>query len=384
MRVYGFMAAGCSATLLGIGLARFAYSPLLPAMVQAGWLGAGAAGALGAANLAGYLGGALTATVIARRFGAIRALKAAMLLTTISFAFCALRGSVWWFLPWRVLAGFTGAVLMVLAGPLVQQAVSRRVRGLAGGATIAGVGLGIVAGAVLVPALLSRGVAAAWLALFGTSLALTALTWPLWPPPAAPLPERPHREIGALPGAPRLIAAYGLAAFAATPHMLWWPDYIARGLGWGAGWAGTFWLLFGLGAVCGPALCGALADRLGTAAAITLVLAAQVVDLVLPLLGRQMPLLVASIVIAGLTALGITALTLTRSREIAGEAGAGLWSLCTATWAAAQTVAGFFLAWLYTATGTHLALFAAGLVAGILALLLVAVPGKVAYPHPSR
>src|SRR5437764_10896023 len=106
MRGIGYMAAGCSATLLGIGLARFGYSPLLPAMVQAGWLGAGAAGALGAANLGGYLVGALAATSIGRRLGVVRALRLAMLLTAAAFAFCAIRGSLLWFLPWRVLAGF--------------------------------------------------------------------------------------------------------------------------------------------------------------------------------------------------------------------------------------------------------------------------------------
>jgi len=41
---------------VGAGLSHFAYAPLLPEMVRAGWLSAGAAGVLGAANLAGYLG----------------------------------------------------------------------------------------------------------------------------------------------------------------------------------------------------------------------------------------------------------------------------------------------------------------------------------------
>src|SRR5215813_13160500 len=47
------------ASLVGIGLARFAYTPLLPAVVDAHWFEASAAAYLGAANLAGYLVGAL-------------------------------------------------------------------------------------------------------------------------------------------------------------------------------------------------------------------------------------------------------------------------------------------------------------------------------------
>lgn len=381
MRLFGFMAAGCSATLLGIGLSRFAYSPLLPGMVQAGWLGAGAAGVLGAANLGGYLAGAIAATSVGRWLGVVRALRLAMLLTTVAFAFCAIRGNLLWFLPWRILAGFTGGVLMVLAGPAVQAAVPAHKRGLASGVTIAGVGLGIVAGAVLVPALLPVGLPAAWLALCAAGLVVTALTWAFWPP-AEPPPAK--RAFGALvPGAAQLVAIYGIASVAATPHMLWWPDYVARGLGWGAATSGLFWLLYGVAASCGPTLCGALADRIGSHGAVVVALIAQALSLLLPLLGRTEILMVVSTALAGLTALGITALGLLRSRELAGESGAALWGLCTVTWGTGQALTGFFLAWLYTATGSHLALFAAGLVASALALVLVARPRAVPYPRPS-
>ncbi|MGB8180803.1 MAG: YbfB/YjiJ family MFS transporter, partial [Stellaceae bacterium] len=38
--------AGMSALLLGIGLSRFAFTPLIPALVQAGWFTAAQAGYL--------------------------------------------------------------------------------------------------------------------------------------------------------------------------------------------------------------------------------------------------------------------------------------------------------------------------------------------------
>jgi hypothetical protein len=51
--------ATLSANLVGIGIARFGYTPLIPALIAAGWFNPSAAVYLGAANLAGYLGGAL-------------------------------------------------------------------------------------------------------------------------------------------------------------------------------------------------------------------------------------------------------------------------------------------------------------------------------------
>ena len=54
----GAIAALC-ALLVGIGLARFAYTPLLPALVDGNWFSTSQAAYLGAANLAGYLAGAV-------------------------------------------------------------------------------------------------------------------------------------------------------------------------------------------------------------------------------------------------------------------------------------------------------------------------------------
>ena len=47
--------AGLGASFVGIGLARFAYTPLIPALIAAHWFAPSAAVYLGAANLAGYL-----------------------------------------------------------------------------------------------------------------------------------------------------------------------------------------------------------------------------------------------------------------------------------------------------------------------------------------
>src|SRR3954466_6998334 len=47
--------AGAAATLSSIGLARFAYVPLFPAMVATSWVSGAEGGFLGAVNLAGYL-----------------------------------------------------------------------------------------------------------------------------------------------------------------------------------------------------------------------------------------------------------------------------------------------------------------------------------------
>src|SRR5919206_54394 len=80
----GATIAALSANLIGIGLARFGYTPLIPALIAAGWFAPSAAVYLGAANLAGYLAGALGARWIAARTGTLALLRGSMLLTAAS------------------------------------------------------------------------------------------------------------------------------------------------------------------------------------------------------------------------------------------------------------------------------------------------------------
>src|SRR4051794_19791771 len=94
------MAALC-ANLVGVGLARFGYTPLIPALISAGWFTPSAAVYLGAANLAGYLAGALGARRIAARTGAAATLRGAMLLTAASLIACAFPYGFAWFFVWR-------------------------------------------------------------------------------------------------------------------------------------------------------------------------------------------------------------------------------------------------------------------------------------------
>lgn len=367
--------AGSCATLLGIGLQRFAYGPILPAMVDEGWLSVGPAGMLGGANLAGYLAGAFAAGIVARALGVAQALRVCMLAAVAGFALCAVRGGFLWFLPWRILAGFSGGVLMVLAGPAVQAVVPPPMRGLASGVVITGVGFGIMIGALLVPALLPLGLSAAWMALACAALLLTALSWTLWPDVPAPPPAR-HGGAPLPEGATTLLIIYGLAGLAGTAHMVFWPDFIARGLNLGANAGALAWLGFGMAASLGAVAFGRLADWLGAATSMGIGVAIQALSLVLPLIWTGPLALGASTVGAGVTVLGITALTLVRSRELGGDAAPRLWRLATAVWGTTTAAAGFLLSWLLAMTNSHLPLFAMGLVAALTALLITIWPRR--------
>src|SRR5438046_829401 len=224
--------AALSANLVGIGLARFGYTPLIPALIAAGWFAPSAAVYLGAANLAGYLAGAIGARAIAARTGTPALLRGSMLLTGASLVACALPLGFGWFFVWRFLSGGTGGVLMALAAPAVMPMVRAERRGVAGGAIFTGVGLGIAASGTLVPALMQWGLPETWFGLAALALALTLLAWNSWPAAAPNLAlTAERRPTGAPARALRaLYLEYALNAVGLVPHMVFLVDFVARGL----------------------------------------------------------------------------------------------------------------------------------------------------------
>jgi len=373
------LAALC-ASLLGIGLARFAYTPLIPALIEAGWFAPADAVRFAAANLAGYVAGALAARAMAARLSAVTALRVMMLLGAVSFLACAIPLSFAWYVAWRLASGLAGGALMVLAATTVLPHVPAARRGVASGVIFAGIGIGVLAAAVLVPAMLAFGLAEAWLALGALSLALTALAWPAWPGgparrrAAVPAPARAGPAAGRSGGraVAALVVAYGLNAAGLVPHMVFLVDYVARGLGHGIAAGAQFWMLFGVGAVIGPPLAGWVADRIGFAAALRAGYVVQAAAVALPVLTNSTAALVVSAVVAGAFTPGVVPLVLGRLRELVRDdpaAQQAAWSRATTAFAVFQAAAAYGFSFLFVRPGgSYTLLFALGAALLVLAL----------------
>ena len=371
----GTLSALC-AILVGIGLARFAYTPLIPALVEARWFAPSEAAYLGAANLAGYLAGALAGRALAERIAVPALLRGTMLLASLSFLACAAPLPFLWFLLWRFVSGFTGAVLMVVAAPAVLPCVAPERRGLAGGAIFAAVGLGIAASGTLVPLLLDGGLARTWIGLGLVSLALTFAAWGGWPRERT-MPAAPARASSrADPRLKALYVEYALDAVGSVPHMVFLVDFIARGLQRGVAIGAWHWVLFGAGACAGPVLAGFLGDRIGFGPALRVAFAVKALCVVcLALSGDAAALAISSVVVAAFLP-GNVALILGRVRELSRdepEAQTG-WTYATLAYAIGQAGAASAMSFLFARTGSYALLFglAAAAIAAALAIDLVA------------
>lgn len=378
-QVWRGVLAGASASLVGIGLARFAYTPLLPAIIGAHWFPASTAAYLGAANLGGYLAGALMAGVFARRARAATVLRAMMVIATLAFVACAIPLSFAWFFAWRFLSGIAGGALMVLAAPTIIAHVAPSRRGFASGAIFTGIGLGIAASGTIVPLLLRQGLTATWLGLAVVSLLLTIVAWRGWPAQDAPAhvahaAPRRHAK-AARPSALRaLFAEYALNAAGLVPHMIFLVDFVARGLGKGVDAGAEFWVLYGIGAIAGPLLAGHLADRAGFGPALRVAYLLQAAAVAIPALTSNTALLMVSSVVVGAFTPGIVPLVLGRVNELLAHHPAeqkGAWRTATTSFAILQALAAYGMSFLFANSGgDYRLLFGIGAGALVMALAI--------------
>ncbi|WP_067814288.1 YbfB/YjiJ family MFS transporter [Nocardia inohanensis] len=161
-----YTAAAGLAAAMGIG--RFAYTPLLPVLIDAGRLDAHTGAVIAAANYAGYLAGAVA---LARRpeWNSRNLFRAAALVLVLSEALMACPAPSAVLAVLRFAAGAASAIIFIACAGVAARHENRR---RAAGIVFAGVGAGIALSGLLA---LSLNSIASWHALWLGAAALTAL-----------------------------------------------------------------------------------------------------------------------------------------------------------------------------------------------------------------
>jgi predicted MFS family arabinose efflux permease len=360
---------------VALGLGRFAYALLLPAMRdQLGWSFTTAA-TLTTANALGYLVGAPAAGAITRRVGERRAFIWSLVVTTVTLFASAVSGELAVLLVLRAVAGAGGAVCFVAGAGLAAQAgkdlpQSRAATLLA--VYFAGGGVGIVVSGLVIPAVLSVGNwQGAWLALGG--LACLSMAGAI--PAARAMPDTQTRAPNQRRNRPqwgRLSALLGCYALFGAGYIAYMTFIIAalKTTGAGPGEITTFWTILGISAagaafIWGPLLAG---WRPGRGA--SLVLGILTVGALLPVFTTGVAAAIASAVLFGATFLTVvTAVTTAARRALPPQQWTSAIAILTTAFALGQCVGPL----LSGALSDHASGVRAGL--GIGAVLLAAAAG---------
>lgn len=373
---------GAAALALAMGVARFAYTPILPAMHHEAGLATAQAGVLATLNFAGYMAGTLL-PLFARRLGLapgpksmLRAGLATCLVTTLAMAFTDTY-AVWGLL--RFLSGVASALTMIYASALVLDALARR--GTRGGAGIhyGGVGVGITVSGLMVMALEAAGVG--WRVLWLGATALIALLVPevlltvARRSAPAPAGARPSVAIADAPPVRNhwwLVAAYACSGTGFIVSGTFLP-LIAKQQPETAPYAAFCWVLVGIAAIPSNVFWDLVARRAGATASLMVQYVLQVIGVLLPVFSRAPWAILASGVILGGTFMGIVTVANGEARNIAPHRTAEMVALMTAAYSIGQIVGPPVAGYLAAAGGSFdggLGIAAATLLLGI-ALLVV-------------
>jgi len=148
--------AGIFSIIIGVGVARFAFTGLIPAMIN-DYLTIKFVGILASLNFVGYLAGStfsvfiknINVKVYLYRLGVVLAI-----LTTFVLAFS--KSEMLWIVS-RVIAGFAGAMCLVVASAIVMQKLKIQSKTKAMGIHFSGIGFSILSTDLLARYILSLG-----------------------------------------------------------------------------------------------------------------------------------------------------------------------------------------------------------------------------------
>ena len=308
-----YVIPAAAALAAGMGVGRFAYTPILPLMHTQAGLTASAGAHLATANYIGYLVGALGGILLPALSRSRTVLRASLVVLTVMLAAMPATHAVPVWEALRLLAGVASALVFVVAVSALLSNLRGHPPSLAGWG-FGGVGAGIALSGLLVLALRAVG---DWRAAWWGTAALAALlsvgAWGLRPEPA-PSPDATahvtHRP--AVSGTRRRFGALLLS------YSLEGVGYIIAGTflvaaidqaspGWIGGGA---WVLVGLAAVPSPALWARLGRRWSGPDLLFVALVVQAVGIALPALLGGVAAALLSAALFGATFLGVSTIAL--------------------------------------------------------------------------
>lgn len=292
-----------------MGIGRFVYTPILPLMSAQAGLGAHDAAVLATANYVGYLAGALAGSIWPRLARSITVCRVCLPVMAVSLAAMPLSTNTFEWAVLRGVAGFTSALVFVIAVNTMLEHLHGHPAHLAGWG-FGGVGVGIALSALLV--LATGDWKAAWWAAAAVAAVLGFGAWSM--------PAVPHSTATAPAADTR--PPHGPFTLLLTSYTLEGVGYIIAGTflvaavaqGAPAWLGGSTWLVVGLATVPSAALWAALSSRWSHPALLVAALALQAVGIaVAGMVGGVTAALVGAVLFGG-TFIGVSTLALAAGR----------------------------------------------------------------------
>jgi MFS family permease len=357
---------GIAALAAAMGLGRFVYTPILPEMLAAGALNLREAGWVASANFAGYLAGAMLALLVTDRGRQAVLARLALVATVLLAAAMALTVSLAAWAIVRFGAGVASAFVLVFMSARILE----RLTAVGAGDRIlwmfAGVGIGIVASALLGLGMQAAGVGwqGMWVGAAALALVFGAPAWralgaaahadPRWAAAPAANPG-PTTGADAPSAADRrafvaAVVAYGLFGMGYVIHATYLPAMV-RAAGYSSQMALWIWILVGLAALPSMLVWAAATRRWGERRAIAACYLVEGVTALAPLLGTSLAAAAVAAIGLGACFLAVTGMALGYARRLDPARAARSIGILTAAFGLGQILGPVAAAYLAEALG---------------------------------
>ena len=372
------LGAGVISLVLMLGIARFAYTPLLPLMQQQAGLGVAEAGWLAAINYMGYLSGAIIASLISDIMLKDRLYRFGLVLGLLTTVGMGLTDSLWLWATMRFVAGLSSAAGLLLGSGLILHWLIRHDHRSELGIHFGGIGLGIAFCAIAVELMHPHfDWREQWvlLTVVGTLMAIPAWAW--LPRPEIQSVTNSGTPMVDRPPSPTYLRLFMAAYFCAGVGYVVSATFIVAIVDQLPGLQGKgSWTFMVLGLAAAPAciVWDLIARRIGDMNALTAAFILQVVGILLPVITPSLGMTLLGATLFGGTFIGIVSLVLTMAGRFYPTRPATMMGKMTISYGIAQIVAPAITGLLAEAGGSYgdgLYLAAVTMILGTLLMLVL-------------
>jgi len=142
---FNILLAGIISLFVAIGVARFSYTSLLPAMLDDEAISLAFSGVMASVNYVGYLLGALFAIFIKSMSIKVNCFRLGLFLCVITTLIIGITDNDYWWLASRIVAGFSSAMVMVIGSAIIMMKLNLENKTKAMGIYFSGIGVALVA-----------------------------------------------------------------------------------------------------------------------------------------------------------------------------------------------------------------------------------------------
>ncbi len=334
--------AGILALVVGVGVARFAFTSLLPAMLE-NHLSIAFAGMLASVNYVGYLSGSIFAIFIKDIHAKVRFFRFGLVLCIVTSLLLAFtENQVTWLIA-RLLAGFGAAMALVVGSAIVMSKLQNTNKTKAMGIHFSGLGFSILVSDIIMRAVFNFSTywQHAWLALamVGTLFACySAYILTFEKQNADQVIKHKFDKSLFSPLVIILALAYFTEGVGMVVQATFLPD-IVNSLPGLAGYGGYAWLAVGLAGIPSCIIWMRLAHRFNSIDMMMLAMALQVVGILIPIFSNNIMLNLISGMLYGATFIGLVALFMNFAGQLAGKNPVFIMGVITAAYGVGQVVA---------------------------------------------